>query len=139
MISSWAPIVLAVWARAKNGSLVGTITGLTGLPACSARLTTAVRSWRSCSVIVGVRSPEPCGSTDAVITTTSVVSGSVSARQRSSMPRLYGDRIATSLRYGLVRFSDLHAELVGLLLVEVLEVLVVLGRGRPGGGDVRAR
>ncbi len=54
MISSWAPIVLAVRAMAKNGSLVGTITGLTGLPACSARLTTAVKSWRSWSVIVGV-------------------------------------------------------------------------------------
>ena len=98
MISSCAPIVLAVWAMAKNGSLVGTITGLTGLPACSARLTTAVRSWRSWSVIVGFKSPEPGGRTDAVITTTSVVSGSVSARHCSSMPRLYGERIATSLR-----------------------------------------
>ena len=104
MMSSWAPIVLAVSVMAKNGSLVGTIAGLTGLPACSARLTTAVKSWRSWSVIIGFKSPEPGGSTDAVITTTSVVSGSVSARHRSSIPRLYGDRIATSLRYGFVRF-----------------------------------
>ena len=81
-------MVLAVSVMAKKGSFVGTITGLTGLPACSARLTTAVRSWRSLSVIIGLKSPEPGGSTDAVITTTSVVSGSVSARQRSSIPRL---------------------------------------------------
>ena len=49
----------------------------------------------------------PCvdigGSTLAVMTTTLVVSGSVSARAFSSMNRFCGERIDTSLRYGLVR------------------------------------
>ena len=46
--------------------------------------------------------PEPSsGTTLAVMTTTSVVSGSVSARAFSSMNRLCGERMATSLRYGL--------------------------------------
>ena len=129
MISSWAPIVLAVRVMAKNGSLVGTITGLTGLPACSARLTTAVRSWRSWSVIVGFKSPEPGGRTDAVITTTSVVSGSVSARQRSSIAQVVRRTDRHQLAIGLGQVQGFHAELVGLLLVELFEVFVVLGGG----------
>ena len=47
--------------------------------------------------------PAPGSSTLAVITTTSVVCGSVSASALSSMNRLCGERMATSLRYGLVR------------------------------------
>ena len=92
-------------------------------------MTTAVREL---AVVVGDRRLEvaasPGARPTAVITTTSVVSGSVSARHCSSIPRLYGERIATSLRYGLVRLQALRRELVGLLLVELLEVLVVLGR-----------
>ena len=66
--------------------------------------------------------------TAAVITTTSVVSGSVSARAFSSIARLCGERIATSLRYGLVIPRLAGVTSGGRGLVELLEVLVVVVR-----------
>ena len=43
------------------------------------------------------------------------------------MTRLWGERIATSLRYGLVDPQRRGRDLLGAGLVELLEVLVVVG------------
>ena len=77
----------------------------------------------------------PGSSTLAVMTTTSVVVGSVSARALSSMNRLCGERIATSLRYGLVR-PRLSAVMTwtGAIDVELLDVLVMSRRRGVGDG-----
>ena len=42
------------------------------------------------------------------------------------MNRLCGDRMATSLRYGFVEAELLACHLLGCLLIELLEVLVML-------------
>ncbi len=127
MISSWAPMVLAVRVMAKNGSLVGTITGLTGLPACSARLTTAVKSWRSWSVIVGFKSRRARGQDRRGhhhdVGRLGIGLGQAPLEHPQVVRR--ADRHQLAVRLGQVQ--RFHAELLGLLLVELLEVFVVLG------------
>ncbi len=91
-----------VFGRHQHGAeriVVGTISGSTFLPSFSARSTTAVINWRSyvSKSISEAREEPPGGSIFAVMTTTSVVDGSLSCSAFSNMNKLCGERIATSL------------------------------------------
>ena len=80
-------------------------------------------------MIVGVRSPEPCGSDRRGhhhdLGRLRIGLGQAALEHAQVVRR--ADR--HQLAIGLGQVQRFHAELVGLLLVELLEVLVVLGRG----------